>query len=772
MKSVAHQTGYSLVEVIIVLLIFTSMFMLMLSAFQNSIRSLNVSKARIVGVEIANAQMEILRNISYADLGTTTGSPTGTIPATQVIQRSNTTFTIRTSIMYVDDPFDGCAGEVTGEPNQSLCADGTIVDKPRDIPANGGNPADYKKADITVTWDPYFTGRGVQLSTILAPEDLEGDTDKGFLLIKVIDANGSPVPNADVHVTNTDVIPNVELNLTSDVYGTVLLLDLEPSIHTYHIVVTKSGYSTDRTCATDAGGTACTDTDGVPNPLVPLVSVYQGEVETAYFVIDRLSTISVNSFDQSCVALGNIDFTLESSLRAGAIGKKVSTEPLPDGIVKTSLDFTGDGSGQWFTDTLEWDYYDLLIRTAGYFIAGINHNLALNILPNTSTALNVLLAPATTNALLVTVHNDAGVGVADVTVELTKTSEPDTIIETKITGQGFVEQSNWTGGGGQSDMVDYSKYYSDNGFIDYAGSSGQVTLTKNTPALNYLEDFSTSSFKDAANTTADWNTSDTELKLPTSGSPYPLTTHYAQTNTLNTQNGKIVSATLTGTEIKNADHTIQYLLSADGGLHFEPVTLNDDASHIFTNVGNDLRIRVQLATTNAGTTPVVQDIALTYSIEYYDTSGELTSSTFDLGSMADFSNFYWELNSQPAGTSLRFQLAANNDNTTWNFIGPDGTDTSYYTINSADVHASLDGNQYLRYKVFFETTDEYYTPTFNNIRIGYTLECLPPGQVYFSGLDAAEYGLNITADGFTPASYIVNVSGYTTYITQPPIQPL
>lgn len=757
------QHGYSLVEVLILLFIFSSMFILMLTAFQNSIRNLNVSKAKIVAVEIANAQMEILRNLSYADLGTTTGSPSGSIERVRTINRSYARFTVTTDIIYVDDPYDGCAGDA-GNPAQSLCADGSIVDKPRDIPANSNNPADYKKADVTVTWDPYYTGNPVQLSTIIAPADLEGDTDKGFLLIKVFDADGQPVSGASVHVTNSTVTPSVDITQNSDTFGSVLLLDLEPSVQTYQIVVTKSGYSTDRTCSEDDAGTACSDSDGVPDPVTKLVSVYQGEVEEAYFNIDQVSILHVNSYDENCVALPAIDFTLQSSLRTGQIGKKISYEPAPDGIVKTNIDFSTDGSGQWSKTDLEWDIYDLLIRTGGYQIAGINHNLSLNILPDTNTTLNVLLASATANALLVTVQDDSGTGLAGATVALTKTSDPGTVITTKVTGEGFVQQSDWSGGPG----VDYT---SDDGHIDYSTAENQVTLKKNNPTLTYSEDFSTGTYKDAANTDADWNTSDFELKLPTSGSPYPTNTHHAQTVTLNSQNGKIVSATLSGTEQKTGDHTINYFVSADGGLHYEAVTLNDASPHNFIDVGNDLRIRIELTTSNAATTPIIEDISLDYTIEYYDASGELISSTFDLGSAADFSNIFWQLDTQPTNTELKFQLAANDDNTTWNYIGPDGTGASYYTTNNADIESSLDGNTYFRYKALLSTSDVYYTPTMNTLRVGYTQACLPPGQVFFSGLDAEEYGLRVTLDGYQEQSYTVDVSGYTVYITNPPLTP-
>ncbi len=786
-----NKQGYSLVEVVIIILIFSSMFLLMLYAFRQSIGHLNTTKAKIVGVEIANAHMEILHNLRYEDVGTVSGNPTGTLPDSREITRSNITFTVETDIIYIDDPFDGCVGEVVGEPDKSQCADGTIVDKPRDIPENENNPADYKKADITVTWNNYYNGHPIKLSSIIAPNDLEGETDKGFLLIKVINAAGQVVPGADVHITNTDIDPPIDIARTTNDSGSVLLLDMEPSNQTYNITVTKDGYSLNRTCPELAGGTACTDAAGVPDPVLGKVSVHQGEVETVYFTIDQVSRMVVNSYDENGVPLPTIDFTLASSLRDGEEGKKISYEPAPDGIVKTEIDFSTDASSTWNTNLLgdanqlEWDIYDLFIRTPTYYIAGINHNLALNILPNTDTTLNVFLDDlsdnSTTNALLVTVIDNNEVGVAGAEVELRLATDPpgDLVIDpAPRTGEGFIRQTDWSGGDGQADFTDQTMYFSDNAHIDEAATAGEVTLWQNTPALFHTESFSDATYKDDTNTTADWNTADQELKLPTSGSPYPTAMHYAQTTKLNTQHGNITSATLTANETPNGQ-TIEYYISADGGTNFEPVTLG--TAHVFSNVGDDIRVRIELTTADANTTPLVSDFTLNYTVEYYDQNGELTSSTFDLSAAATFTDIHWGQGSQPADTTLTFQIATNTDNATWNFIGPDGTASTYYTANNADLHASHDGDQYVRYKAFLETADVAATPTMTEVRIGYTLSHFPPGQVYYNNLEAADYGMAVCVDADNDGTYCdgdlddveetytVTVNGYTTYITNPPL---
>ena len=52
----------------------------------------------------------------------------------------------------------------------------------------------------------------------------------------------------------------------------------------------------------------------------------------------------------------------------------------------------------------------------------------------------------------------------------------------------------------------------------------------------------------------------------------------------------------------------------------------------------------------------------------------LESSTYDTGTAASaFTTLTWTPISQDASTTIALQLAANNDNATWNYVGLDGT---------------------------------------------------------------------------------------------------
>jgi hypothetical protein len=108
----------------------------------------------------------------------------------------------------------------------------------------------------------------------------------------------------------------------------------------------------------------------------------------------------------------------------------------------------------------------------------------------------------------------------------------------------------------------------------------------------------------------------------------------------------------------------------------------------------------------------------TAGIPYYG-SGILTSETYDTGFPDDFGSIGWSA-SVPAGTEIKFQIASNDDNSTWNFKGPDGTAGSYYTSSGTGIGAWHDGDRYIRYRAFFNTTNTVITPVLHDITVDYT----------------------------------------------------
>lgn len=148
---------------------------------------------------------------------------------------------------------------------------------------------------------------------------------------------------------------------------------------------------------------------------------------------------------------------------------------------------------------------------------------------------------------------------------------------------------------------------------------------------------------------------------------------------------------------------------------------------------------------------------------YYSTSTEwLISKTFDFGtSSTQFKIFSWKGN-KPEDTSIKFQIAVNNDNFTWNFIGPDSTSNSYFEDDSFTLE-QFNGNRFLRYKVYLKTDNENISPVLENIKINFSSNCFSSGQTIFQNLSPGNYTLEVTKQGFNTYTTSLSFSSNESY---------
>ncbi len=146
----------------------------------------------------------------------------------------------------------------------------------------------------------------------------------------------------------------------------------------------------------------------------------------------------------------------------------------------------------------------------------------------------------------------------------------------------------------------------------------------------------------------------------------------------------------------------------------------------------------------------------------YAPAGWAESSTFDTGTNAtNFTTISWQPTSQDPNTELKFQIAANTDNATWNYVGPDGTAGSYYAVSGSNISSTLDNNRYVRYKVYLSTAQNNKTPVLTSVNLNFVTGCFTPGQVFFPDLTAGNnYSLDVTLDGYaTKTINSVNING-------------
>lgn len=190
----------------------------------------------------------------------------------------------------------------------------------------------------------------------------------------------------------------------------------------------------------------------------------------------------------------------------------------------------------------------------------------------------------------------------------------------------------------------------------------------------------------------------------------------AQSTEIDSTEDNITSATLTPNHVLNGQ-TITYYLSANGGTNWEAVT--PGIEHTFVLTGNDLRWKAVLFTTNPAVTPTIYDLTIDYH-SGYASSGTLESCSYDSGyPNTNYRTISWN-GMTPAGSAIKFQIATNNNNSTWNFVGPDGTSSTYYTTSTGqDIFSGHDGNRYVKYKAYLSTTNSSLTPTLSDVSITY-----------------------------------------------------
>lgn len=152
-----------------------------------------------------------------------------------------------------------------------------------------------------------------------------------------------------------------------------------------------------------------------------------------------------------------------------------------------------------------------------------------------------------------------------------------------------------------------------------------------------------------------------------------------------------------------------------------------DSQGIFQNFAwNDVVGWISFNCANTGGC-AVSDYKVTTSWSATSTQGILDSTTFDTGSEggAQLNSLYWD-GALPADTEVKFQIATSNASSgPWSFIGPDGTDQSFYITNpgvSMKLDYSLHNNQrYFRYRaVLISNATQTQSPQVNEIRINWS----------------------------------------------------
>ena len=358
--------GFTLIELIIDAFVITVIFGAVIGSFLVMLNATNSGKIRTMAGALANEQLEYLRNLPYDSLSTQGGTilPQGSIPDTQTVTRGGVSFALNTAVIFVDDPFDGCVIPVEGNPSLWSCTDGGTSATYDPV------PMDYKRLNVEALKVGTPTVL-VKLSSNAAAKAAETPSQTGMMLVKVINAQGLPVSSATVTIENTEV-SILLTGLTND-QGYVFVANLLPDNQNgYHIVATKTGFSTDFTTSR---------TSQNPNQIQPDVDINVQQVTIQTLSIDFLSNMAVNLTDQAGSPLTGLAVTATSS-------KLTATNPDTPKNIYTQ---TGTGGAITFSN-IEWDSYALTVGGSYYIVSTSPYQ---NVSVNPGTTLDVTMVVTT-----------------------------------------------------------------------------------------------------------------------------------------------------------------------------------------------------------------------------------------------------------------------------------------------------------------------------------------------------------------------------------------
>lgn len=416
------------------------------------------AKKRLAAVEIANQELETLRNTLYQDIELTLepSLPTGSVidgPVdhdSMVIVGGNSYRVIR-EIYYIDDAQD----DVT----------------PADAYEN-----DYKNVIITVRWgnaidDPSVSGSQVQLSSYyIPPRGNELAIENGVISVNVVDENGV-VPGIYVGITDINGVtaPDYTANDITDAGGNVTFPVVPRGQKVYRITIGDGS---------DSYEIIETLPDFPTSPFYPVytdLSVVPGTVTTLTVQNDMIPDLEFYSSDPYCGPIGNVTFDLKGGR---ILGYDTSGDPVYLNGSLSSLSVTTDAAGYVDMDTIA-GFQD----SAGIYEIGFSSGLytlwrlspgddvnrsAIQVQPNTVTDCNLLIMDNALDSVFVEViDQDTGSPVPEAVVRLRNVglgysvnslsdkygtsyfpeNEIDTLVngaeyEIRVTGDGYVDNQS------------------------------------------------------------------------------------------------------------------------------------------------------------------------------------------------------------------------------------------------------------------------------------------------------------------------------------------
>ncbi|OGM09484.1 hypothetical protein A2159_00965 [Candidatus Woesebacteria bacterium RBG_13_34_9] len=376
-----NSKGQILLSIVISMAIFAILSSTLFTLISSSYSLITYNKARITGRYLAQEKMEIIRNMPYEDIGTSGGIPNGNLLQEEKITKNGLVYTIKTSIIYIDDPYD-------------------------DIAPLDTSPEDYKRVRVEASWEGLAASKKnpvVLLTDVSAYAT--GVIEGGTLIVSVTDSNNNPVSQAEVQITATSTTPPVDTKPKTDSSGKVILPGSPPCVSCYQITVTKLGYSSDRTYSTGE----------VANPIKSHTSVFEDDVTQISFQVDKLGSISISSFDSrenNFNPLGNVAFRLHGN-------KIIGTDAYAQPVYKYDENLSTNESGNLTLNNMEWDvYHILMLSSSSYDISGTTPLTPFYLSPEGNSQEDFCVTSHTTNSFFITIKDSSSSLIASATARL------------------------------------------------------------------------------------------------------------------------------------------------------------------------------------------------------------------------------------------------------------------------------------------------------------------------------------------------------------------
>ena len=216
-----RQAGFTLIEVIFAISLFGIVSTSIITVLTSATTADGLARDRSIALELAQQEVEYVRQLSYMNAGTVGGNPAGVVIATQQKQVMGLWYTLKTRIRWVNDP----------------------------VPTSFATYANYKQVRVTVTRN----SDNKQLARVYtyltsATRQAYGGANNAVINITVNDfVLNSPLVGASVNLYDGPSAPASDI---TDETGTVTFPGLTPNptsgnaSYYYDILASLAGYTT------------------------------------------------------------------------------------------------------------------------------------------------------------------------------------------------------------------------------------------------------------------------------------------------------------------------------------------------------------------------------------------------------------------------------------------------------------------------------------------------------------------------------------------------